>query len=242
MGTLLAIPELKRPGVYFLIGSDPETEKPKAYIGEAEDVALRLKSQKHKEFWNTAIAIVSKDENLTKAHVRYLEGRLIEIALDVGRFDLDNSCSSGAVLPVSDQSDMESFLRRVQQLFPVLGSDLFTPLAPAGKKAQFTCKVGSIVARGDRTPNGFVVYKSSTAALKDRPSALAHSASAVALRQKLQADGTLIQKGSKLVFTRDTEFSSPSSAAAVVCGGSGPGPLLWRDGNNKTLKEIEESN
>jgi hypothetical protein len=49
-----------------------------AYIEEAEVVRDRLKKQREKEFWIRAIVFISKDENLTKSHIRYLQGRLIE--------------------------------------------------------------------------------------------------------------------------------------------------------------------
>jgi len=66
---LLAREELDKAGVYILIGSDPLTNAPRAYIGEAEVIRDRLRQHKSKEFWVSAIVFVSKDENLTKAHV-----------------------------------------------------------------------------------------------------------------------------------------------------------------------------
>ena len=44
----------------------------------------------NKDFWNEVIIIVSKDENLTKSHVRHLESRLIQIANAVKRYKIDN--------------------------------------------------------------------------------------------------------------------------------------------------------
>jgi Domain of unknown function (DUF4357) len=48
-----------------------------------------------------------------------------------------------------------------------------------------------------------------------------------------------VQDGDHLRFTRNAEFSSPSSAATVVHGGSANGLLAWKDKDGKTLKEIE---
>ena len=75
---LLAREELESAGVYFLLGTNPDTGNPQAYIGEAEVIRERLKQHKAKalEFWNSIVVFVSKDENLTKAHVRFLENRL----------------------------------------------------------------------------------------------------------------------------------------------------------------------
>jgi hypothetical protein len=59
------------------------------------------------------------------------------------------------------------------------------------------------------------------------------------MRQKLREEGLLVEKGDRLVFTKDTEFSSPSSAAAVIHGGHANGLTAWKDGHGKTLKERE---
>src|SRR5207245_7930473 len=88
---LLAREELEKAGIYILIGSDPLTNAPRAYIGEAEIIRDRLKQHKTKEFWVSAIVFVSKDENLTKAHVRYLESRLLAEAAQVNRFSLEQN-------------------------------------------------------------------------------------------------------------------------------------------------------
>jgi len=70
---------------------------------------------------------VSKDENLTKAHVRYLESRLLTEAAEVSRFTLEQNQAGGSRLPESDREDMEVFLARIRQLLPVLGSDILSP-------------------------------------------------------------------------------------------------------------------
>jgi hypothetical protein len=51
-----------------LLGVDAETGANLAYIGEAEVIRDRLKQHKTKDFWNSVVVFVSKDENLTKAH------------------------------------------------------------------------------------------------------------------------------------------------------------------------------
>jgi hypothetical protein len=236
--------ELSKPGVYFLLGTDPEDGRALAYIGEAESVSDRIKQHRAKDYWNSAIAFVSKDENLTKGHIRYLEGRLIEMATEIGRCKIANSQCSGARLPESDQHDMEVYLDRIGQLLPVLGSDILTPIAAAKKEAEsqplFFCAMKGAVAKGERAPNGFVVYAGSSAVLEDRASAKKQGPWIIALRKKLRDEGALAENSGLLLFTRNVEFSSPSAAAAVIHGGNAAGPLAWRDKNGKTLKEIEE--
>jgi hypothetical protein len=90
---LLAREELESSGVYFLLGVNPDTGAPLAYIGEAEVIRERLKQHKAKDFWNVVVVFVSKDENLTKAHIRFLENRLLQEAKLIGRYVLENTNS-----------------------------------------------------------------------------------------------------------------------------------------------------
>jgi hypothetical protein len=85
LDSVLGREEATNSGVYFLTGTDSESGRPAVYIGEAENLRDRLRSHLGKDFWNHVVFFISKDENLTKAHVRYLEGRLIEQAKSAGR-------------------------------------------------------------------------------------------------------------------------------------------------------------
>ncbi|MBV9866350.1 MAG: GIY-YIG nuclease family protein [Abitibacteriaceae bacterium] len=240
---LLQRDEIEKAGVYILSGTDPLSGSPRAYIGEAEVIRERLKQHKTKEFWVSAIAFVSKDENLTKAHVRYLEGRLIVEATQVGRFTLENGQSSGSKLPESDREDMGVFLSRIRQLLPVLGSDILIPVAQPAAKQQsggmLFCSMKGAEARGHRTPDGFVVLQGSTAVLQERSSTKGQPY-LIALRKGLIADGTLIEKNGFYEFTKDAEFSSPSAAAAVIEGGSANGLTEWRTKEGIVLKKLDE--
>jgi len=244
LDVLVAREECEKAGVYVLTGTNPSTNAPHVYIGEAEVIRDRLKQHKGKEFWVSAIVFVSKDENLTKAHVRYLESRLLAEALQIGRFSIEQNQAGGSKLPESDREDMEVFLGRIRQLLPVLGSDLLTPISNTPSKGQsdseLICRIKGAEARGQRTPGGFVVFSGSTAVLKDRPSAQQRHPFVVTLREKLISDGVLIEKDGYLAFTRDTEFSSPSSAAATVHAGGANGLTEWKTKDGITLKELDE--
>lgn len=234
--------EAEGSGIYFLTGSDPESGKPSIYIGEAECIRDRLKSHLQKDFWNQVAFFVSKDENLTKAHIRYLEGKLIEQARDAARAVVVNNQSSGARLPESDRADLETFLEKVNQLLPVLGIELLVPTA-AKPEAELevellSCEIKGIKARGHLSPNGFVILSGSQAVLNERPSTQKYPW-ALNMRLKLKEEGSLAMAPDSLVFTRDVEFTSPSAAAAVVHGGHANGLTAWKDSEGRTLKQIE---
>lgn len=241
---VLAREEASKPGIYFLSGTDSDTGKPTIYIGEAESIRERVKRHLGKDFWNHAVFFISKDENLTKAHIRFLEGKLIEQARLTGRALVINGAASGSKLPESDREDMEVFLGKVQQLLPVLGVELLVPatvMAEDGVEARLLiCEIKGLQARGRLSPNGLVVLKQSQAVLIERASAKKYIG-AHNLRERLKEEGALEERSDCLVFVRDVEFSSPSAAASVVHGGSTNGLIAWKDKDGKTLKDIESA-
>ena len=231
--------ELQNPGVYLLTGVDPESGDKAIYIGEAENVSSRLKSHASKDFWNAVTVFVSKDENLTKAHIRYLEGILIQMANEGDSSVVMNTVSSGAKLPESDAAEMDVFLQKSLQLLPVLGVMDFNKTVERSniKEELLYCKIKGCTATGQRTANGFVVFADSQAVLEHRPSATQMRVK----REQLIEKGHLKQDGEHLIFTRDVEFGSPSTAGSVVRGGNTNGLIYWKNSSGTSLKEIEEN-
>lgn len=229
-------------GIYFLTGVDPDTNKSVIYVGEAECIRDRVKFHLAKDYWNHIAFFISKDENLTKAHIRYIEGRLIEAAKSVGRAVVINGQASGSKLPESDREDMEVFLEKVHQILPVIGIESFVKTGgneqPGIDTAILTCSIKNVTATGYLTPNGMVVISGSEAVLKERASSKKWPA-VLAQRNRLIEEGILLEKNDRWVFSKDTEFSSPSAAAAVIHGGSANGLTAWKDKSGKLLKEIE---
>ncbi len=75
--------EFKKVGVYVLLGPQASGELPKADIGEGDRVLPRFDDHHaKKEFWTLAVFFHG---NLNKAHIQYLESRLISIATDAKR-------------------------------------------------------------------------------------------------------------------------------------------------------------
>ena len=239
---ILGRDESDKSGIYLLTGTDPESGRPAVYIGEAEGIRDRLKAHLEKDFWSQVTFFVSKDENLTKAHIRYLEGKLIEIAKAAGRALVTNGQGSGSKLPESDRWEMEVFLEKIAQLLPVLGIEVFVPASgtqtDTGHKDVLFCDIKGVKARGYRIPDGFLVLKDSEAVGTERPSSEKWPWTRK-LRQKLRDDGVIGERDSKLVFLKDVEFSSPSAAAAVIHGGHANGLTAWKDSHGKTLKDRE---
>lgn len=237
--------EAEYSGVYFLTGIDPENNRRAIYIGEAETIRSRLKSHLSKDFWNTVTFFISKDESLTKAHIKYLEGRLIDLAKKSERYKVMNSQGSGAKLPESDREDMEIFLEKIQQVLPILGVEAFvdgeaTINNENQERELLFCNIKGLKATGFLNPNGMIVLKGSEAVLQERASAQ-NWPSVLTQRNMLIEEGILIPTPAAYVFARNVEFSSPSAAAATIHGGSANGLTSWTNKEGISLKKLQST-
>lgn len=254
LGELVQRPETGRTGVYFLVG--PERGPgigTQVYIGETDDVTQRLTTHNRpeekggKDFWEKVCMVTSKDANLTKGHIKYLESRLITIAKLAGRCELLNGTDPGYDnLPEADRSDMEFFLEQIQTLLPVLGFDFLreTPKVivsdplrqvinpmPAIEETSplFVGDVPrhGITAKGQEINGEFVVLKGS----KTRSAWESTTGSYINLFNELVRTGVLAPTadGRHREFSRDYAFSSPSAAAAIVAGRPANGRVHWID-------------
>ena len=77
-----ARPELAQTGVYLLLGPRPDGEGDMLYVGEGDPIRPRLESHyAQKDFWTRAIGFTTTTAGqLNKAHVQFLESRLIALA------------------------------------------------------------------------------------------------------------------------------------------------------------------
>lgn len=251
---LLARPESDRTGIYVLYGPDPaDALSMRAYIGEADSVRQRIaQSAEARSFWELAVVVTTSDEALTKGHVRYLEARLIEMALRAGRVVLDNGQAPDAErrrLPEADRANMEAFLANLGVILPVLGLDLLKPrpaippqtlagVATDEPRFEIRHKSG-ITAFGVEEDGEFVVLAGSQA-LKD---AGYQANSYGGLRRELMAKAVLrlSDNGQSYEFAQDYPFKSVSAAAAVILDRNSNGRREWKlPGTRKTYHEWQE--
>ena len=233
--------DLKSTGVYLLFGKNDEG-KDQVYIGEAESILKRLNQQlTQKDFWNEAIVFISKDENLNKAHIKYLENRLHDIAKSANRYNVDNSIiPTQSSISESDRAEMEEFIEYIKMLVNTLGHKVFDEkreFKPKQKQETFFIKSArGADGQGEPTSDGFVVFKNSKAAATIVNSM---TPSFITYRQKLINENILVDKGEYFEFADDYIFSSPSTAAVMVMGRNANGLTEWKNKDGKTLKEFE---
>ena len=234
-------PELSSTGVYLLFGKEDDGTD-KVYIGEAESIFKRLNQQlAQKEFWNEAIVLISKDENLNKAHIKYLESRLHEIAIAAGRYNVENSTiPTLSAVSESDRAEMEEFIENAKLLVNTLGHKVFDEKRETTTQRErqtfVIISAGGANAQGEPTSDGFVVTKGSAARGQLVPSIPERF---VTIRNGLIEKGVLLDKGDYYEFTEDHIFSSPSTAATIVMGRNANGLIEWKLADGRTLKDLE---
>ena len=233
--------ELTRTGVYVLVGPPEDSGLPRVYVGEGDPIKPRLEQHAaKKDFWTTCLAFTSKDENLNKAHVQYLEARLIQLATQAKRCLLDNANAPALPsLSEADVADSEGFLAEILLCFPLLGVSVFSPSTTVQKQVRRLFVQGKGArAEGAETPEGFVVFAASTVAVDEAASCHGYLRE---LRSALRTNGVLKSESGKFVFTQDYVFTSPSTAAGVVLGRSANGREEWKAKDGLTLKELQDA-
>ena len=230
--------DLNSTGVYLLFGKNEEG-KDLVYIGEAENVLVRLNQHlSSKDFWKETIVFISKDENLNKAHIKYLENRLHDIGTKTNRYAIENGCTPTlSSISESDRSEMEEFIENIKLLVNTLGHKVFEDKRENATSSNFreTLYIKSTRgcdAFGEQTSEGFVIFKGSKIGESMTPST---SLSIKNFRQEL-IDKNIIQN---FEFTEDFIFSSPSYAATIALGRSANGLTEWKTIDGRILKNLE---
>ncbi len=227
-------------GVYFLFGKD-EDNRDVVYIGEGEDVYMRLTQQlKVKDYWYECIVLIAKDNHLNKAHVKFLENKFYELAIASTRAVVKNDKKpTPSTVSEFDEDMLYAFIENAKLLVNALGYKVFDVLddnfSSSDEKPRFKIeRKNSVNAQGYVVADGFQVLKGSMIAKTVQSSC---RASNLYMRDKLLADGTI---DSNYTFTKDYVFSSPSAASVMVLGMSSNGRKEWKTKEGTTIAVHEE--
>ncbi len=125
---------LQLSGVYILVGygENEDDEVPRVYIGEAETIRRRVDqhySNSKWDFWERVI-VLTAGTRLNKAHVKWLESKLVEQAKEARRSKVTNPGGTNPPhLHEAEEADMEAFLREALLILPLVDAPLFEPAA-----------------------------------------------------------------------------------------------------------------
>src|SRR3989344_5958470 len=231
----------------FLVDREPnglKTAELSNLVGQAIVIPRnKLKEIKQRPDCNKPAVyfLIGKENNLTKAHVRYLESRCLALATQAKRFDLENGTEASLPsLSEADIAEMEEFLGNLKLLLSALGYPILQEVISKEQKniadPLFTCKGKDALATGRMTNDGFVVYKDSTATADISRAVIERNQRVI---EKLLLNKYLEKRNDDLyVFVKDYVFNSPSAASDIILGNSTSGWKKWKTESGKTLEEI----
>lgn len=252
IGTLTSRRELTGTCVYLLLGEDQDGAV-RCYVGETDDFVARLRQHNaNKSFWDRVVVVTSKDANLTKAHGRYLEARLIGLATQAGRVTLDNGTVPPVpALPEAHRSDMDYFVGQLQIILPVLGIDAIrvrehkvVPSAHGNDSISPIFRLQNkklrVDARAQQIDGEFTMLAGSAVVAdwhgfgKAESTIRAYEAYR-AQHHKLVADGSIVIDNGIGTLAKDIVFGSPSTAGAIAQGRSCNGRISWISDDGTTF-------
>lgn len=225
--------KLHKPAFYILIGED-EATKPQAYIGETENFKERVKGHDNKKaFWQKALIFVSKDEDMTKADVQYLEHKAIAEAQKANTFVISENkqIPKAPNLPEHQRDAMDEFFEDIKFLASFMECNIFDISQPKEEHLFYTNGRGCR-AKGFYSSSGFTVLKGSILANSCVP-----SFGWKEKRENLVKEYASYENGD-WVMNSDKTFSSPSTAADFCIGSSNNGWLVWKDADDNTLDSV----
>lgn len=252
----LARPETRRAGIYLLLGEqDGQT---KVYVGESDNIGTRIRQHDgYKDWWTEAVFVTATGNRLNKAHVRYLEARLLERARAIGRATLDNA-TAPATRPLSeaDVAKMQAFIDNLLVVLPAVRVDVF--ISKTRRSTSVDTVGADAVLQGDAVAKTVFAVASSklgiraTAVLSDGEFIVQEGSTArpawegppthsyTKLHAELIGSGVLVPDDRHARFASSYAFNSPSAAAAMVYGRTANGPQSWRAiDTDETFREWE---
>lgn len=236
--------EVSQAGLYFLFENQGFGEEARVYIGQSLNCYDRLKTHNNdgkKDYWNLAVAFITKDNSFTPTHLSYLEKMAIAKANEANRFSVENAVQPKGFEPSeSMEAECQDHFDAITLLLGTLGLPVFKQLSKIAHTEENLDQVFMLNARGSNargmmTDEGFVILAGSTGPVNTTTS---FDEGKRALRQKLIERGAIEVDGEFLRFTEDVLMGTPSGAANLVVGRSSNGWTEWKNDRGVTIDQV----
>lgn len=204
--------ELLQPSLYVLCEKDGNN----VYIGESENFYERVKHHdQQKEFWDTAIAFVSKDNSLEKGDIKYLECLAVERGKEAGRYILKNKTA-----PIRNNLHefklpmINEFFEDMKLVIATLGYPIFEKVTTEkiNNLQLWYCELRNSKLIAVYDENGMTILKDSI--LSKDP---VESYESTEARNEIIKE-YCIEKNGELILKESYTFNSPSGALKFAIG------------------------
>ena len=226
---------INRPGIYYLISENDDNKIAQIYIGQTRNGVVRLDDHnRSKDFWNKAIMFLADNKTFSLDMISGLEAYAIGKAHDSKRYKVENSVNPKYEIDEYDLPLIEEVYEEIQFIMATQGYKMDNTKVTLNEANTLHTTRNGILAFGVYDGENFEVLEGSEIDMKRK----CHSATMEKQRQTALANGNIVCVDVKYKLTVSVSFTSPSSAAMFVLGGSINGWVEWKDKDGKTLDEL----
>lgn len=226
---------INRPGVYYLISEDEDNKIAEIYIGQTRNGVVRLDDHNRtKGFWKKAIMFLADNKTFSLDMISGLEAYAIAKAHDAKRYKVENSVNPKYEIDEYDLPLIEEVYEEIQFIMATQGYKMDNSKSTLDEANILHTTRNGILAFGVYNSENFEVLEDSEIDMSRK----CHSTTIEKQRQTALANGNIVCVDGKYKLTVSVSFTSPSSAAMFVLGGSTNGWVEWKDKDGKTLDEL----
>ena len=226
---------INRPGVYYLISEDEDNKIAEIYIGQTRNGVVRLDDHNRtKGFWKKAIMFLADNKTFSLDMISGLEAYAIAKAHDAKRYKVENSVNPKYEIDEYDLPLIEEVYEEIQFIMATQGYKMDNSKSTLDEASILHTTRNGFLAFGVYNSENFEVLEDSEIDMSRK----CHSTTIEKQRQTALANGNIVCVDGKYKLTVSVSFTSPSSAAMFVLGGSTNGWVEWKDKDGKTLDEL----
>lgn len=229
------INNIQNPGIYYLIEEDENNKITKIYIGQTRNGVNRLVDHNlKKDFWTKAIMFLADSKTFTLDMINGLEKYAIEKAYSSKRYEVENKKPSCFEIDEYDLPSIERVYDEIEFIMATQGYSFINAKTESVNSELYHTTRNGISGQGYYKGDTFVVLEGSEIDIKKR----AFRDKLENQRQKMFEDKQIELNNGKYILNVSVSFTSPSSAAEFVLGGSQNGWVEWKNKDGITLNDI----
>ncbi len=226
---------IHRPGIYYLISENDDNKIAQIYVGQTRNGVSRLDDHnRSKDFWNKAIVFLADNKTFSLDMISGLEAYAINKAAESKRYKVENTVNPKYEIDEYDLPLIEEVYEEIQFIMATQGYKMDISNAALNEATTLHTTRNGIQAFGVYDGEKFEVLEGSEIDMSRK----CHSDNVDKQRQTAIQNKDILCVGGKHKLNVSVSFSSPSSAAMFVLGGSTNGWIEWKNKDGKTLDEL----
>ncbi|MCD7944333.1 MAG: GIY-YIG nuclease family protein [Clostridia bacterium] len=235
LGEAKKITGINRPGIYYLISENDDNKIAEIYVGQTRNGVARLDDHnRSKDFWNKAIMFLADSKTFSLDMISGLEAYAVGKAHEAKRYKVENTVNPRYEIDEYDMPLIEEAYEEIQFIMATQGYKMDNTKALLNESNILHTTRNGIVAFGVYDGEKFEVLEGSQIDI-DRK---CYSAGIERQRQTAIENGDIAYTDGIYKTTVSISFTSVSSAATFVLGGSINGWDAWKNKDGKTLNEV----